>query len=66
MYNFAEIKRNRKYTHFGILPLKNERKNTFTRKTKDKMLYFCKIKKKEYKQEMIIFCTISFYTSFLI
>ena len=20
MYNFAEIKRNRKYTHFGILP----------------------------------------------
>ena len=21
MYNFAEIKRNRKYTHFGILPL---------------------------------------------
>ena len=30
MYNFAEIKRNRKYTHFGILP-----KIHFTNKEED-------------------------------
>jgi len=55
MYNFAEIKRNRKYTHFGILPLKKERKNTLIRKTKDKMLYFCKIKKKSTNRRGLFF-----------
>ena len=31
MYNFAEIKRNRKYTHFGILPLNMNQNGEYTK-----------------------------------
>ena len=51
MYNFAEIKRNRKYTHFGILPTNYIAYDLLTQ-TKTYAEYYSEQEKMEFENYM--------------